>query len=86
MPATHAVGGVGPAAAARCAVHSEAGMALNLPPLASLSGDEAHIDRVELDPASYLAHRLSPAERQQFEDDGVSRDTPPLPSPSPLPS
>ena len=61
-------------------------MALNLPPLASLSGDEAHIDRVELDPASYLAHRLSPAERQQFEDDGVSRDTPPLPSPSPLPS
>ena len=54
------------------AVHSKAGMALNLPPLASLAGDEAHIDRVELDPASYLAHRLSPAERQQFEDDGVT--------------
>lgn len=49
-------------------------MGLDMPPLASLSGDEAHIDRVELDPLSYKAHRLTPAERQQFEDDGVSRD------------
>ena len=48
-------------------------MGLDLPPLASLSGDEAHLDRVELDPVSYTAHRLTAAERKQFEDEGVSR-------------
>ena len=47
-------------------------MGLDLPPLASLTGDEAHTDRVQLDPVSYPAHRLTLAERQQFEDDGVS--------------
>ena len=48
-------------------------MELDLPPLASLSGDEVHLDRVELDPVSYTANRLTPAERKQFEDEGVGR-------------
>jgi len=45
--------------------------AMALPPLAPLSGDDAHLDRVELDPAMYAAHRLTPTERRQFEDEGV---------------